>query len=114
MTKRRKNQIKIDNLPYFAHVLNDCLLEKGITQAELAIKSRNSTAKISRWVRGEMLPSSGDIKILSKLLGVGKDELSAHYLIDLVIRLDAKNLIDINSKKWSKLVHFLKRSWQLR
>ena len=55
--------------------LNDFMLEKGLSQTDLAVKLGVSPVYVNRWCNGKVLPSLIYFFKISKILNIKMDEL---------------------------------------
>ncbi|HEY4483246.1 MAG TPA: helix-turn-helix transcriptional regulator [Candidatus Paceibacterota bacterium] len=80
---RRRNQPKLHELGPIPRFINTILEEKGVTQAELANRlGDTSTATLSRWCRGDLVPNEADLDAISNALKLPPSNFKALRLIE--------------------------------
>lgn len=58
----------------FAYMLRSLMTRKHVTQEELAIRTNITQAMVSRYVRGETIPTAITLRKIAKVLGCSMDD----------------------------------------
>ncbi len=84
---RKKSSVgvppKAMSLREFGHRLDEMLLDRGWSQADLHRKAGLSKDTISKWVAGKVDPSPRNLGVVAKAFGMSIDELYPHYMDNL-------------------------------
>jgi|SRR3989344_3118686 len=81
--KRRRNQPDLEDLSLISRFLNQVIAISGTNQARLAGALGDiSTATLSRWCRGDLVPTENDLDEIAKILQVPPTNFKALRLIE--------------------------------
>lgn len=96
----------LENRRYFSNNLNRIMSEKGIRQIDLHNKTDIPKSTITGYVKGNSLPTAGNLQKIADFLGVKKSELDNRFgandlqqLISQVLREHIENFPFSNEEK---------------
>ena len=78
MSNRKETKM---NLLAFSGNLKNVMNERGLTQAELARRTKIAETTVSRWLSGKRMPTIKHLIVLSDFFEVPIDELLADKII---------------------------------